>query len=234
MSSTNPHDPVGQLTHTPAGVPSHDNHGGSGPPSNEVIERGYEADVYDARTVLSVPLLVILFFVLAFGTVTIVFSFIAYPKPNPNANPLAARENAAPLNDRMKRIYRGPNDGTGQARLEPLVLREGGERARAMTQTALPVSDGNSPELHPEDLIATPERFPALYVTTGDRIGLDKTMNLKPEALKQLFPVQKNGEAAIDSQHVPTAANAGRGAADSLVLTPGTPPTAPNPKGGHP
>src|SRR4051812_36506717 len=72
------------------GSPAADEHDTSGPPAPEVIKRGYEEDVYDSKTVLSVPLLVILFFVLAFGTVSVIFYFIAYPKNgDPNAHPQA-------------------------------------------------------------------------------------------------------------------------------------------------
>src|SRR4051794_37984981 len=102
------------------GSPPADDHSPHGPPSPEVIARGYEADVYDSKTVLSVPILVILFFVLAFGTVTVIFSFIAYPKSDDRAHPRAAGRNKAPLDDRLARIDRDPDKGNGQPRLEPL------------------------------------------------------------------------------------------------------------------
>ena len=223
----------------PPGAPHSDDHDGlSGPPPQDVIARGYEADVYDARTVLSVPFLVILFFVIAFAVVSAIFYFIAYPKPNPKANPLAVERNDVPLNDRLERIDRGPKNGSGQPRLEPLRLRSG--NPRVITRPELPVADGNSPELHPEDLWVTPERFPALFVAGGGRYGLDRTMGLDDKVLEKLFPVQKSGTAPLDSHHVPTASNAGRGAAGSLVVPPGSanpqpPAPAPPPdhKGGH-
>jgi hypothetical protein len=222
---------------TPAGAPPADDHGGlSGPPPRDVIARGYEADTYDTRTVVSVPLLVILFFVLAFGTVSLLFAFLAYPKPDPKANPQAVARDAAPLNDRLSRIYRGSKDGGGQPRLEPLRLRSGNERS--ITSPDLPVSAGNSPELHPEDLRATSDRYPALFATGDRKYGLDKTLNLSDAALTQLFPVQKVAESPVDSQHVPTGSNAGRGAHASVVVAPGpslppAPVTPPNPKGAH-
>lgn len=227
------------------GEPAADDHGGIGPPSQEVIARGYEADTYETGTVLSVPLLVILFFVLAFGTVTVIFSFIAYPKGGvkPNAHPGAVDRNKAPLNDRLNRIGRGKE--VDQPRLEPLKLRSGD--ARAITRPELPVAEGNSPELHPEDLIPTKERFPELYSAEG-KYGLDKTMGLSNEGLLQLFPVQKPGTKPASSQHVPTSSNAGRGAEESSVVLPAAPHVAapgaahappPNPKnpkdkGGNP
>ena len=120
-----------------------------------------------------------------------------------------------------------------QPRLEPLKMRSG--EARAMPRPELSVAEGNSPELHPEDLKPTKERFPELYATGAGKYGLDKTMELNDEALKSLFPVQKTVTKPPDSQHVPTAANAGRGAEGSLAIVPPTPKiAAPTPKGDKP
>src|SRR5262245_37438289 len=90
--------------------PSADDHAPMGPPSEETIKRGYEADTYDAKSVISVPLLVILFFVLAFGTVTVIFRFIADPKPDQRAHPYAAERNKRPLNERLAGLG---HDGQG-------------------------------------------------------------------------------------------------------------------------
>lgn len=232
-----PRDPVNKLAPKEPGAPAADDHDRSGPPSAEVIARGYEADTYDMKSVLSVPLLVLLFFVLAFGTVTIIFSFIAYPKGgvNAKAHPGAAERNKAPLNERLGRIQRGGE--VDQPRLEPLKLRSG--NSRAITRPELSVAEGNSPELHPEDLIPTKDRFPALYASGDGKYGLDKTMSLADAELKTLFPVQKDGTKPASSLHVPSAANAGRGAEESCVVLPGTPQIpaggtsqAPPPKGG--
>jgi hypothetical protein len=220
MSSTNP-------THG-----GHDDHMPSGPPADEVIKRGYEADTYDARTVLSVPLLVILFFVLAFGTVTILFSFIAYPKSDGKAHPVAAERGKEPLNDRLKRIDRGPNNGTGQPRLEPLKLRDG--ESRAITRPELPVSEGNSPELHPEDLRLSKDKFPALYSEKAGEYAYDKIGAMSNDKLKELFKVQGNGTLPGRSQFAPTGANAGQGAEGSTVPLPAFPAAPPAPKGGKP
>jgi hypothetical protein len=232
MQPTNP--PGHPPGHTEPGAPAADDHGGMSMPPAEVIARGYESDTYENATVLSVPLLVMLFFVLAFGTVTAIFYFIAYPKGDPRAHPGAAERNKAPLNERLNRIQRGHE--VDQPRLEPLRLREGD--ARAITRPELPVAAGNSPELHPEDLIPTKERFPDLYAGGGGKSGLDKTMALSDDALKDLFRVQAHGTAPPNSQHVPSPANAGRGASESPAVAPGVPkvdlpapPPAPAPKG---
>jgi hypothetical protein len=215
MSTTNP----------PPGAPEPDDHGGVGPPPPpEVIKRGYEEDVYDSRTVFSVPLLVILFFVLAFGTVTIIFSAIAYPPKDGSAHPRAAKSNEADLNTRMRRIDRDPDKGNGQPRLEPLRLRSGD--ARAISRSELP--DGNPPELHPEELRPTKDAYPTLFATGADKVGIDKTLSASDDTLKVMFP--SSGNKLIGSQHVPTAANAGRGGGESPVTSPELPtPPAPKP-----
>jgi hypothetical protein len=219
MSSTNP----------TSGTAHGDDHAPAGPPAPEVIARGYEADTYDAKSVLSVPLLVLLFFVLAFGTVTVIFRFIAYPANiNTRLHPGAAQRNKAPLNERLNRI--GLGHEVNQPRLEPLKLRSGD--ARAIPRPELPDSAGNSPELHPEDLLPTKERYPELYAEGGKKVGLAKPMSLDNEALKKLFPVQKPGTALVGSEHVPTASNSGRGAEGASVVippTPNIPPPAPTP-----
>lgn len=224
-----PRDPVNVLAPKEPGAPAADDHDRMGPPSDETVRRGYELDTYDAKSVISVPLLVVLFFVLAFGTVTVLFNVIerSYRKGDPKAHPEAVERNKRPLNERIAGIG---TDGQGgksvreQPRLEPLRQRAGGELARAITQPETP--EGNSPELHPEDLRVTKERFPALYQTGGGKYSLGAVMDPKvvgDEQLKALFPVQTNGSRPIDSQHVPTGSNAGRGAEASAAVAPPAP-----------
>jgi hypothetical protein len=192
----------------PAGA---DDHGPSGPPAPEVIARGYEADGYDTKSVLSVPLLVVLFFVLAFGTVTVIFSFIYPTKADPRAHPGAVNRGKVPLNERLARIKRGGE--VDQPRLEPLRVRSG--ESRAITRPE--VEGKNSPELHPEDIRVTKDRFPELYGTEPGKMGLDKTLGMSDDALKSLFPAAAKGagSAPTDSRHAPSAANAGQGFGDS-------------------
>lgn len=228
MQPTNPTG-GGHLAPGQPGAPAADDHAPMGPPSDETIRRGYELDTYDAKSVISVPLLVILFFVLAFGTVTVIFNSIYRAKPDPRAHPAAAERAKRPLNERLAGVG---HDGQGgkstreQPRLEPLKQRSGGELARAITRPE--TADGNSPELHPEDLRATKDRYPELYQTGGGKYGLDRALGLTDEkALAALFPVQPNGAKPIDSQHMPTAANAGRGADGSTVTIPPVPKLEP-------
>lgn len=189
--------------------PDADDHAPMGPPSAEVIARGYEADTYDAKSVISVPLLVIAFFVGAFFTVTVIFKFIAYPKDGTNlkAHPIAKERNARPLNERMADIKRSKEGD--QPRLEPLKQRTGGDLARAITRPE--TEDGNSPEIHPEDLRPTKDSFPALFQTGPNKLGVDKALALTDEQLKKMeqFKVQAKPSDPLSSQYVPTASNAG-------------------------
>ncbi len=223
MSSTNPspQDPVVKLAPKGPGAPAHDDHDLSGPPSAETIKRGYEEDKYDTKTVLSVPLLVVLFFVLAFGTVTVLFSVYSKPTVDPKAHPQAKARNEADLNTRLGRIHRGGE--VDQPRLEPLRMRSG--EARAITRPELPT--GNSPELHPEDLIPNKDRFPELYATDKGRIGLDKTMALDGDALKSLFKSSAPPLVEEASRFAPSGSNAGRGGEGSQVVVPKVPEVKP-------
>lgn len=219
LGTTNPHDGT---TPTP-GSPSANPYGGA--VDSGAIQRGHEADSYDFKSVLSVPLLVIVFFVLAFATVTIIFSFVSQSEVDPNANPWAVKQNEAPLNERLNRIQRGGE--VNQPRLEPLRERSGDARAITRPETAT----GNSPELHPEDIRPNKENTPELYkdgwldpskafahiaINDAMKIGLQKGM----------FPTDKKGTEPPKSSNVPSAANAGRGAEASTVVPPKLPDAA--------
>jgi hypothetical protein len=187
-------------------------HQREGSPDPAVIKRGYEEDRYDSTSVLSVPIIVVVFFVLAFGVVTIMFQYLA-PTPNdPEAHPQAVERNSASLNERLDRIRRGGE--VNQPRLEPLKLRSGD--ARAITRPELPT--GNSPEYHPEDLRPSPSNTPDLYVwqplNPGQaRISIEEAMNLavNTKLSEKLLPARKDGKRPAQSYEKPTVANAGRG-----------------------
>jgi hypothetical protein len=178
-------------------------------PNPEVIARGHEADGYDPASVWSVPLLVVLFFVLAFVTTTILFYYLAPQPPSPDTHPLAAERNKAPLEERLARITRGGE--VDQPRLEPLRIRTGD--ARAITRPEAPV--GNSPEIHPEDLRPSPTTTPDLYRRgwldtnkTVARVTIDEAMRLSLE--RNLLPVRKEAVVPLRSTQLPSSANAGR------------------------
>lgn len=193
------------------------NHGHDAPalgaPDQDTVKRGYEADTYDAKSVISVPLLVVLFFVLAFGTVTLLFRWLAYPASDPNAHPGATARNKVSTNERMARTGRGKE--IDQPRLEPLRIRTGDDAA-ARGITRPDSAEGNSPELHPEDLIPSKERTPELYKSDAGKYGLDRTLGLSDAALEKLFPVAKAGTKPGSSLTASTGSNAGRGVPPAL------------------
>jgi hypothetical protein len=161
-------------------------------------------------SVVSVPLMVIGFFLLAFVVTTAVFWYATKPTADTNAHPAAVERNKAPLNDRLSRIYRGGE--VDQPRLEPLVLREpGGE-----TFSRKPLAEGNSPQIHPEALRVSKENTPSLYtakwVEQGKvaRITIDDAMKISLE--QGLLKAAKNETRAKASKDTPSAANAGRAA----------------------
>jgi hypothetical protein len=216
---------------TPASLPPP---GGVDPAA---IARGHELDGYDTKSVLSVPLLVVLFFLLAFGSVTIIFSFVSKSVDDPKANPQAVQENSGPLNDRMSRIHRTSGGPTDQPRLEPLRLRTGESRAITRPET----DTGNPPELHPEDIRPTKHNTPELFEggplhddKSVVRIPIEDAMRRVLEEAKVRLPVAQLGTAPPGSGHVPSAANAGRGAAESKAEPPKLPEVAMPPKAPEP
>lgn len=230
MSTTNTGGTVSGLAPTEPGSPKADDHTGGGAPSTETIARGHEEDRYDAISVLSVPLLVVIFFVLAFTTVSVIFYFI-YPSPNdPSVHPQARERNSAPLPERIGRIYRGSKD-VDQPRLEPLRMRTGDDRAITRPETPT----GNSPELHPEDIRPNATNTPALYRfgwvdanKTVARIALDDAMDIL--VAKNMLPLSKTPSSPHGSENVPTASNAGRGDGPSRSTPPQVPPVPPGGK----
>jgi hypothetical protein len=235
MSTTNPDsgqppaDPVGGLAPVSPDAPRADDHAPSGPPDPATIARGHEVDRYDNASVMSVPLLVLLFFVLAFGTTTIIFYFIAPKTVDPNAHPQAAERNNAPLNERIARTQRGKE--VDQPRLEGVKQRSGD--ARAITRPELPT--GNSPWIQADDLRPSPTNTPALYRSgwadqnkTVARLTIDEAMELAVSNQQlNVLKVSATPSTVRSSANVPTAANAGRGFGPSEAAPPKLPP-APN------
>jgi hypothetical protein len=185
------------------------------------IKRGHEVDNYDSKLVLSVPALVVVFFILAFITVTIVFSFVSKSEPDPKANPFLAKYNQEPLNERLGGIHRG-SDKVNQPRLEPLVTRWSDERSI----TRPPTPTGNSPEIHPEDIIPSKENTPELFESGWQgakhdfgHITIDKAMDEVRDKIK----VQPQQVQPLPTTHLPSASNAGRGFGPSTVVPPKLP-----------
>jgi hypothetical protein len=221
MNTTNPQH---------GSAPQADDHGASGPPPAETIARGHEIDAYDTTSVISVPLLVVLFFVLAFGTVSVIFYFIFPTQEDLTAHPMAVERSKQGVSERHENIPSPRQDN----------FRELEGNSRSITSRERP--DVNSPNLHPEDIRANPSNTPALYKTgwvdpgkSVARISIDEALALAAENKgNKILPVTKTPDHLRGSMHVPTAANAGRGADGSLAeppQLPGTPKDKQTPEG---
>jgi hypothetical protein len=231
MSTTNPEhghppaDTVGGLAPSAHGAPRADDHGPSGPPAAETIARGHEIDAYDTRSVVSVPLLVVLFFILAFGTVSVIFYFIFPSSEDPTAHPMAAEDNKKEITER--------NDEVTAPRLDNFRHLQG--HSRSMSSLEKPT--GNSPWIHPEDLRVNPTNTPALYMTgwtnagkTNARISIDDAMELAAKKESNILKARSTSAVPNGSENVPTAANAGRGDGSSKAVPPKDPNAPPEVK----
>jgi hypothetical protein len=155
--------------------------------------------------VLSVPLLVVLFFVLAFGTVSVIFYFIFPSQTEPGAHPMAIERNKKGITERHEQIP--------DPRQDNFRALQGNSRSITSAEKAT----GNSPLLHPEDIRVNPINTPSLYKTgwseTGKvaRISIDDAMDMAVQNKdNKVLPVNKTPERPRDSIDDPTASNAGR------------------------
>jgi hypothetical protein len=224
MSTTDPNNPGG---HTPGAGPqwpadvahgaAPDEHAGGGGVNPEAIKAGHEPDVFYVKPILSIPLAVVLTFVIAFGIVTAVFAYVMIVPDNPLTHPGAAKENDAPLNDRLGRIDRkgenaNPDVKADNARLEPLKQLEG----EGQTITRPPLPQGyNPPELHPEDInpALRPGKVPELQKTAGGKLAIDDAMSQATGGKRDaVLPARKGNEQVrpTPSDQKPSGANAGR------------------------
>lgn len=201
-------------TDAPHDQPKADDHGGIGPPKVEAVKQGYESDGYDTTSVVSVPVLVVVFFVLAFVTTSILFAYFTRSQDYSGAHHMAKERNKAPLADRIARINRATGE-VDQPRLEPLRVREGD--ARVVTRPE--VESQNPPYLHPEDVRPDPVRTPELYAKAPN----EPLSEIIAKPNQALFPVQTAASLPLSSSNVPSGANAGRGAEQSSA----TPPVLP-------
>jgi len=212
MSTTNPRpggapaDSVGGYAPVAPGTHLADDHGASGPPPAETIARGHEIDAYDTTSVLSVPLLVVLFFVLAFGTVSVIFYFIFPSHVDPSAHPMAVERNKKEISERHESIPQPRQDN----------FRELQGHSRSITSPEKPT--GNSPSLHAEDIRVNPINTPSLYKTrwvdpgkSFARISIEDALALAIQNKdNKVLPVNKTPERPRESFSDPTASNAGR------------------------
>jgi hypothetical protein len=194
---------VSELAPRQPGSPTPDEADRGGGPSAEVIARGYEEDGYDPKSVISVPILVVGFFVLAFTSVTIIFAYFRHPPANPTANPQTVEDNSKPLKDRIAGMPRG--------RPEPQqILDEKGGNALSITRP--PAREGNPPLFHPEDIRPSPTNTPTLFRTVEGRGAHVPLPDAMAAALKdKKLPARANPTTPLTSSAAPSAANGGRG-----------------------
>jgi hypothetical protein len=227
MSTTNPHGD-GPLPGAGRGWPADvtdldrpDESGGGGGVSPAALRAGHEPDVFKVAPILSIPVAVVVTFVIAFAVATAVFFLVIRPgaTEDPFAHPEAVARNRAPLNQRLARIDRAgadtnlPPREVDQPRLEWLRILEAD--GQTTTRPELPV--GNSPEIHPEDVAY--DRYPGLQkggwvepgkvarLPIGEAIRLaatDKGLNA------QLFPVRKDPSRPVPWPDRAQESNAGR------------------------
>ncbi|WP_439628119.1 hypothetical protein [Gemmata sp.] len=227
------------LTNNPGGSKGGskpDDHDGFARPSAESLRLGYEPDGYHTGSVVSVPVLVVVFFVLAFGSTTALFMYFSKAPNDPAAHPMARERNQVELGDRLKRIGRGAE--VDQPRLEPLVVRTG--NSRAITRPTDP-NGNNPPYVYPEDSRADADRTPELFRTGwadgGRTVAQVPLAAVLDGAAPKLFPFQDHGSRPTASTHLPTASNAGRGAEHAEAVMPRVhqvPATAPEAKKDEP
>ena len=225
MSTTNPEhgrppaDTVGGLAPVAPGTPRADDHGASGPPPAETIARGHEIDAYDTKSVFSVPLLVVLFFVLAFGTVSVIFYFI-FPNPvdEQRHHLMAVEDNRKDVPDRLANVPVPQLDN----------FRHLQGNSRSITSPERPT--GSSPWIHPEDLRVNPVNTPSLYrsgwldpARTRARLTIDEAMEIATEWDSKLLKSGPGAATPPSSLNVPSAANAGRGYGQARAVPPKDP-----------
>ena len=125
-------------------------------------EMGYEPDTFSVKTILAVPIAVLITGVIAFVVTWLLFANIFDPRIQyePPDYAEAAARNAEPLNDRLARISStDPNATVQQPRLEGMVQRKTSEPGQVgdlklgpTIITTAPTKEGNPPLYHADDL----------------------------------------------------------------------------------
>jgi len=164
----------------------------------------YEPDWFPLKTILAVPVAVIVTGVLAFFTTSILFGTIfGVAEQNPSTFPIAAERGKASLNDRLTRMSsQDPKSEITQPRLEAMQIKkqtdhgDGFVLTSEMTTQQPAKSIANSPRYHPEDLRA--DRWPQLntYSVTKDKniahIPVDKAIEIILKG--NLLPARKDAK----------------------------------------
>lgn len=205
----------------------------------------YEPDQFAVKTILAVPVAVVITGLIAFGVTWMLFSNVFDPRiQEPPDNPAAAARNKAPQNDRFGRISStDPKAEVQQPRLEGLqktevYARDGNpENAKgrnlitSQMSTTQPTKDGNSPRYHAEQL--RPDKIKSLNVTGPDaesgttKVSVDEAIRLLVEA--NLLPAYEGARRldVIPDWDRPKESNGGNG----RMPTPPAPKKADEKKG---
>jgi hypothetical protein len=226
----------------------------------ESVRAGHEPDKFEVKGILLVPAFVVVTLILAYLLVSGIFFSINESPGAVNDNPQVARQNLdadgnlRPLNERFARISSTdpknlpdqPGTVVSQPRLEELkITRDKDSNDPPYYRSKLPAAEGNSPELHPEDL--RPDRYvsrigdpvvgrPILaeygWADQGKRIArmpIDEA--IKAVVAQKKLPVRKD-PVPIDrtSEDKAKQSSAGRGGPSQPQPTA---PTAPAPKKDH-
>ena len=201
MSSTNSH--------------GHDMEPALGTTNPDAIRAGHEPDAFAVKPIMSIPLAVVVTFVIAFSVAAGAFAYFNAPPPKDQfAHPDAVARSEEGTNERLARTERAgleknPKREVDQPRLEPLQMLE----KDGMYFARPPLPRGNSPEIHVDDI--KPDRVADLHTSglNADKkfahIPIDEARKLVVE--RKLLPVNKNGSKPTPSSEQPTAANGGAG-----------------------
>jgi hypothetical protein len=169
------------------------------PPNSDVnplsLQQGHEPDKIDTRTVVYVPIVLLICFLLSWVTVTLVFNYVRGGPAERPKNREAAIRQAAPINERLARINSStPLAEVKQPRLEGLNELKN-ENEPPFLRSFEPLTDpssGNSPHFHPDDLRPNSERSKELGLQSYSWIKKDELARIPiEEALKTVLKAKK-------------------------------------------
>jgi len=222
-----------------ANLSAPDDSGGGGGVDPVALKLGHEPDVFYVKPILSIPFAVIVTFVIGFGVAAGVFAYVMAKgrETDPRAHPEGLARGQASLNERLARIsQKGSTSVPSEVdapRLETLQRLQGNDKAGFQFTTQPPVPTGNSPWIHPEELL--PGRYAGLQRSeytnkekTTARIPIDDAMKLLVE--KKMLPAAEKGTRPQGAADQPTNGNAGRGGLPKAAPK----ETAPMPKAPEP
>jgi len=208
--------------------------------SADAIKAGHEPDAFTVKPIMSIPIAVVVTFVVAFSVAAGVFAFMMNRASytSPQAHPDGVARGSAKLTERLERIDRAGSNGNksrevDQPRLEP--LKRLANDGRFTTQLELPT--GNSPQIHPEEIF--PDRVAALqraeYHPHDKKLARIPIADAMEIAVKNGFPYNKaNSSAPTMTADKPSTSNGGNGVVPVAPKPAAKPEVAPIPPGPKP